>query len=114
MAMWYSAVLWFQGQHSGLGVQADNIWEERILLIEAENEDVARRRAEEIGKRKHHEYPVSQPRPHLLKWTLDRVIAIVAIDGDQPSDGVELFSRYLQQSEVESLIKGFPNDSAGS
>jgi hypothetical protein len=110
--MWYSAVLWFEGLHSGLDVQLDSIWEERILLIEAENENVARRRAEEIGKRKHHEYSVSQPRPHVLKWTLDRVVAIVAIDGNQPSDGVELFSRYLRQSEVESLMKGFPNDPA--
>ena len=89
-----------------MGSKGDNepLWEERILLVKAESEDDATRKAETLAKSEEHSYSSNQGKRIAVKFdSVDRVYAIE----DTLEDGVELFSRFLRDSEVNSLKTPF-------
>ena len=104
--MWYTASLLFKGVHEKRPAIAP-IWEEVIVLLEAEGESDAKRIAERAGKSKEHAYSVSHPDEHLLNWVFMQVERVCSIDAARLESGVQLFSRFLRQSEVESLLTPF-------
>ena len=104
--MWYTASLLFKGVHEDRPAITP-IWEEVIVLLDAESESAAKGIAERVGKSKEHAYSVSHPDEHLLNWVFMQVEQVCSIDDDRLESGVELFSRFLRQSEVESLLTPF-------
>jgi hypothetical protein len=79
----------------------------RIVLLDAENEFDAKTMAEIIGRSKEHAYYVSDPDRQLLKWVLIAVERVYSIDAGKLESGIEVFSRFLRQSEAESLLTPF-------
>ena len=83
---------------------SEPLWEERILLVEAESEDDATRKAETFAKSQEHSYSSNQGKRVDVKFdSVDRVYAIE----DALEDGAELFSRFLRDSEVDSMKTPF-------
>jgi hypothetical protein len=104
--MWYSASLFFEGAHQ-VSPRVPSTWEEVIVLIEADDEAQARQRADEVGRSREHEYLVSEPVQHRLRWRFVKTERVQEIEGGMPSNGVALFSRFLRKEEAESLLLPF-------
>jgi hypothetical protein len=100
--MWYAASLLFRATHLD-SPERDWLWQERIFLVDAVDEEDARRFASSIGKSEEHEY---QTTTDILQWTFMHVERICEVEGSLAS-GVEVFSRFLRDSEVQSLLTPF-------
>ena|SRR5215471_12520398 len=102
--MWFSADLFFFARRPDGSVE---LCEEQVLLVSASDEDEARRKGEEMGIAKEHGYTVATG--GRLEWKLHRVARVFELDPDATAlqDGLEVFSRFLRESEVESLLTPF-------
>lgn len=109
--MWYAASLFMKGTHI-VTPPMQPLWEESIVLVDALDARAAMDKAKEIGKSKEHTYYVDRPSRHEMKWEFIRVERVDEIDGSAFSTGLEVFSRYLRDSEAQSLLTPF-DDSNG-
>jgi len=104
--MWYIASAFFTSADSGSHQNRPALWEEVLLLIDAVDDESAARAAGEVARSTEHEYSVSQPTPHVLRWTFVKVERVNRIEGPL-AHGTELFSRFLRATEAESLLRPF-------
>ena len=105
--MWYCAsILWVAERN---GVQdSDSLWEEQLVLIEAGSEESAR--AEGLRR-------ASQPRAAYknndgvtISWRFVKIDRIYEIGNEQLTNGTEIFSRFLRDSEARSLMTPFSDE----
>lgn len=101
--MWYSVWLLMKG-HSPARQPGEVLWEESIVLVQAESEDDAAVKAQSVGKAAETEYISATD--ETIRWTLERIECVSQIGG-AISTGAEVFSRFLRSSEVESLLTKF-------
>lgn len=101
--MWYSASLFFEEMLDTDGVCA--LWEEQIVLISAESDQAARERAVKIGSSKEHRY--TSANENVVRWKFRGVERLFPIEGESIADGIELFSRFLRETEAKSILKAF-------
>jgi len=99
--MWFSASLLFKSIHNGLP-EDDCLWEESIVLLQADSRDEAQKQAESLGKAEEHEYVSATG--DLVRWTFQTVETLYEILDGPPGHGTEVFSRFLRSREVESLL----------
>jgi hypothetical protein len=104
--MWFAANLLFKSVHVPSGHRPP-IWEQSIRLIEAETEADARNKADRVGRS---EVVAYQAQSDLVIWTFEGVERVYAIEEDHLGDGVELFSRFLRDSEVTSMQTPFEDE----
>jgi hypothetical protein len=104
--MWYAANLLFQSTHIPTESKP-TIWEESVRLVQARSEAEAREVAERIGRSKVQTYQVEDG---LVIWKFDRVERIYCILDDELRSGSEVFSRFLRDSEVRSLLTPFNDE----
>jgi hypothetical protein len=102
--MWFTASILFKS-HGQLPLDGNLLWEERIVLVEAEDESSAERKAAKLGKAEEHEY--LNQRGAAVRWTFEKIERICVIEGGLLKDGTELFSRFLRDSEVKSILTRF-------
>jgi|SRR5439155_26898824 len=102
--MWFTASLLFKSNIPN-EPEAQALWKESIVLIRSADEDEARTKAEEIGKREELEYLAAAGNP--VRWTFEKIESIHQILADDLEHGTEIFSRFLSLSEVESLLSRF-------
>ena len=101
--MWYAANLLFQSAH--IPTESNpTLWEESVRLIQASSEAEARELAVTIGRSEVQTYQVEDG---LVIWKFDRVERIYAILDEELRSGSEVFSRFLRDSEVRSLLTPF-------
>jgi hypothetical protein len=101
--MWYAASLLFKSIHSGS--VSSNIWEESIRLIQADTSELALKKANFIGAGEKVNYIVHSG--DTVTWEFVKVERVYEIMDEQIKDGTELFSRFLRDSEAESLLTPF-------
>src|SRR5437762_5023276 len=101
--MWFTASLLLKSVHEIIPA-VEGIWENVIVLISANDESEARVIAERLGKSREHEYYVLHPQTHLLKVVFVQIEQIYQIESDKFDTGVEMFSRFLKSSEIESML----------
>jgi hypothetical protein len=102
--MWFCACVFKVAERDGRR-DADSLWEEVFLLIEAENENSARSKAERLAR--HDAAPYKNESGNLVSWKFEKVDRISPISDGQLRNGTELFSRFLRDSEVRSLMTPF-------
>ncbi|MCI0638573.1 MAG: DUF4288 domain-containing protein [Gemmataceae bacterium] len=102
--MWYAVNLLFEGVHQGQPA-SENLWEERLVLFQADSEEAACRQGESFGPAQDHEYE-SATGEH-IGWRFRRVERVFPIESLVLGDQTELFSRFLRASEVESMSTSF-------
>jgi len=92
----------------------ESLWEENIFLVEAGNENEAKKKGEEYARKDEAEYEVEDGKPGeprgKLRWTFMQVESVYDIDTKEIRSGTELFSRFLRDSEVSSLLTPFPDE----
>jgi|SRR6185312_3976345 hypothetical protein len=99
--MWYAVNILYRSQHVPTESKP-TIWEESILLIEASSEEEARSQGERLGKSGTRTYEVEDG---LVIWSFEQIERVYAIGREELRSGTELFSRFLKDSEVKSLLK---------
>jgi len=105
--MWFTASLLFKSQHQP-AANGDPLWEEQIILLEATDELAAKQKAAQRGKAEEHEY--RNQAGELVRWSFEQVERLCEIEGGELKDGAELFSRFLRESEVKSILTPFEDE----
>jgi len=101
---WFVASLLFKSVHTPTPSD-DPLWEERLILIQAATQDEANAKAAIIGAQEVHSYKTVVG--DTATWMFDGVLNTYEIEGSELSDGTELFSRFLRDTEVSSLKTPF-------
>lgn len=81
------------------------LWEDRIVLFVAADPSAAELKARNYGKAEEHEYLNSSN--ELVRWTFEHIESVVPIQIRALEDGTELFSRFLRDAEVRSILTPF-------
>jgi hypothetical protein len=102
--MWYSADLFFESVHDNFPKDTD-LWEEQVLLINANSEEEARATAEELGRRNEHVY--TSGTGDNVHWVFRMVASVDEILDENLKSGTEVFSRFLRAAEVKALLTPF-------
>lgn len=102
--MLFSANLLYVGERDD-GVEP--LWEERIILVDVEDEKEAAETATKLAV--DHETSFKTTSGALVSWKFVQVERVFLID-DNLSSGAELFSRFLRQSEVKSMLIPFDDE----
>lgn len=101
---WFTASLFFRSAHSSPS-KDEPLWEETIRLIDATCEEDALEKAKALGKSLELSYRVSAS--DSVAWQFVCVERVNALDANVFKAGEELFSRFLRNSEAESLLTAF-------
>jgi len=99
----YTAALLFRSLRDGAFLP-QNLWEESIILIEAISQEDALAKANEIGRCRRVSYATQDGTE--LVWEFFKVERVFEVT-NALEDGAEIFSRFLRNSEVESLLTPF-------
>ena len=102
--MWFCAAVLKVAEHNGKRT-IGTLWEEQFFLLESDSEESARKEAEEIAKRP--EAPYKNKNGELISWKFVKVDRVFAIAEEKLCNGVEIFSRFLRESEAKSLMTPF-------
>ena len=105
--MWFAASLLFRSSHVPTDTRPA-IWEESVRIIEAETESEALKEAERIGAFAIHTYETERG---LVIWTFEKVERVYSIQDEELRSGSEVFSRFLRDAEVQSLLEPFEDES---
>ncbi|MDR0716836.1 MAG: DUF4288 domain-containing protein [Azoarcus sp.] len=100
----FAASLLFRGIRNNNPSEED-LWEESIVLISAEDEEDAAQKAEKIGRENETSYKAMDG--SILAWKFVQIERLYEIMDSKITDGTEVFSRYLKNSEVESILSPF-------
>lgn len=107
---WYTASIFLKSDHL-TRPHISPLWEEKILMIEASSEMEAGQIAAKFGKDSECEYEVADGTPGnppgRLQWKFQKVERVTFIESDQFTSGMEIFSRFLRDSEAVSLLTPF-------
>lgn len=77
------------------------------MLISAQSEAEARDKAEQIGNSSAQTYQVEGG---VVVWNFERIERVFSIEKEGLPSGTEVFSRFLRDSEVTSLLTPFDDD----
>lgn len=102
--MWFCAAVLKVAEQNGQR-QPNSLWEEQLFLLQADEEQAALREAEEIATRP--EPPYRNRKGELISWQFVKVDRVFRIAEEDLRSGVEVFSRFLRDSEAKSLMTPF-------
>lgn len=103
--MWFCVAALSVSDHPDGSVQSqERLWEEHFFLLVADNAGEARTKAENLARRGECVYEAANR--STVSWEFKTVSAIYQLDG-APVDGAEIFSRFLRESEAQSLLTPF-------
>jgi len=97
--MWYTVSVLVQGIHDG-APPVEDLWEERILLLDASDDAEAGAPARTLAEFDSVEYVGISG--HRVKWRFAHVGRVCPIDAPVLKSGVEIFSRFLRKPFDES------------
>lgn len=106
---WFSVSLLFRAVHNEI-ISDTDLWEERIVMIDGNTEDDAINEGLRIGKSEEHEYLVSSNDSNpeqMVRWSFVQIERVCEIEGNSLVNGWEIFTRYLRNSEVQSILTPF-------
>jgi len=101
MKKWFSVETFFEGINMSM-TNVTSLWEQSIILVEAENNERAKTNAKKIAIENEHEYQAIDG--SVIKWKFRDLGNVFEVDSESLVDGIEIFSRFLRESEVKSLL----------
>jgi hypothetical protein len=100
--MFYAVSTLLAGTHSE--ATEEPLWQECIFLIKAESPEAAKNLAIPLARQLETTYETAIG---ALEWRFRAVQSVFAIESEQLTHGVELFSRFLKNAEAASLLEPF-------
>jgi hypothetical protein len=104
MKKWFSVETFFEGINLSM-TNVASLWEQSIILVEAENNEIAKTNAKKIAIKNEHEYQAIDGSD--MKWKFRDLGNVFEVDSESLMNGIEIFSRFLRESEVKSLLTPF-------
>jgi hypothetical protein len=102
MKSWHAAKILFEARVDGRA-SADALREESIRVFLSEGLDLARARAEELGRAAEHEY--KNEYGELVRWTFVSVLEVQDLCAFELQDGAEVFSvLFREKPAVEPAL----------
>src|SRR5580704_2503565 len=103
--MWFCVSTLSVSEHPDGSVASSNmLWEEHIFLISAEDAVDAKARAELLARREQCTYNNADGAK--VSWEFKAISTVYQLE-NAPTDGSEVFSRFLKDSEAQSLLVPF-------
>jgi hypothetical protein len=99
--MWFTINLVFEGVHVGRAAK-ESVWEERLLLVWADNEDQAQQLGEARGRTDEHEYVSAAG--ERIHWQYRHVERVFPVEAATLESGATMFSRFFRPAEIRSLL----------
>ena len=100
--MFYSVSLFYKSERTD---DEEPLWEERIILVSALDEDEAETKALQLVKKNEVKYVVGNSVS--VAWRFHQIERVFLLIDDDIKDGTELFCRFLKDSEAQSLLVSF-------
>ena len=97
---WFAARVVLESQHPN-DTGGEPLFEDRIFLIRAANEDEARSKARSFGKAAKEQYINAEGRQ--VVWVFRELLDVKWIADETLEDGSEVYSTLLDQSELDQL-----------
>ncbi len=99
--MYYSVSIMYKSKRNDTETP---LWEEQIILVSALDETEAEEKAIKFARKYETEFDAANSGK--VTWKFYQVESVFIIN-DKLEDGVELFSRFLRNSEAESILTPF-------
>ena len=103
--MWFCACALSVAEHDQKH-PTDALWEEQIFLIDAESEEDARVKGEQVARAERAEY--RNAAGEMIHWKFKNIESVHQIMDEELKSGTEVFSRFLREEQVQSMLKPFP------
>lgn len=103
--MWFGVSILSKSLHA-LEQPKAPLWEESIVIVEADSEEHAVQLATPLGQSQQTSFSVGS-RGDTVSWVFDSILEVFTINDESLSSGTEVFSRFLTEDEVLSLKKPF-------
>lgn len=104
---WFVASLLFESTHSTITI-VERLWEDRLILIQADELALAREKALLIGATSEHTYVGEYG--NVVSWKFRQIERIFEIAEENLVSGIEVFSRFLLPAEAASLLSKIPDE----
>lgn len=101
--MWFAVSLLYESEHSP-ELRSSPLWEESIRIVDALSQEDAVLAGEQLGKQRVNSYLADGV---TVTWIFRGVQNAFPLEQDEVRPGVEVFSRFLRESEARSLLKPF-------
>lgn len=85
--------------------QRPEIWTQVVYLVDAESDEEARQKAEDLARQREGEYETADG--SRVRWEFVVIDEIEYFEDRELRDGMVLYSRLLRDSEAASLLKPF-------
>lgn len=105
--MWFCAALLRVAERNGKR-DANSLWEEQFVLVESVDEQQASKLVQE--RYGHDQAPYKNNKGDLIAWKFVAIERVYAIEQQTLNNGTEVFSRFLRDSEVQSLLTPFSEE----
>jgi hypothetical protein len=104
--MWFCVSALSVSEHVNDPPTQQRLWEEHLFLVDAASADEAHTKAEKIARGQECSYESANQSK--VSWKFERISKVYKLDG-KPTDGSEVFSRFLKESEVQSILSPMGN-----
>ena len=111
MPNFLSARLLFEAKHpdeEGL----EKVYEDRIVLLEADDEDGAESEAMKLGSKSREEY--KNQFGNRVIWEFIEVLDLVTLDTDDIGHGSELYSQFLDEQDLAAVRRSLEPGKLGN
>src|ERR1700752_726196 len=98
--MFYAVSTLLVGTHSS--ASHEPLWQECIFLVEADSPEAARERAMPLARQRETRYETAAG---AIEWRFHAVQSVFEIETELLAHGMEVFSRFLRNSEASSLLE---------
>ena len=110
-SLWFSARLLFEAKHpdeEGL----DKVFEDRIVLLAADDEADAESKANSVGAKSRLEY--RNEYGNRVIWEFIEVLDLVTLDTDDIGHGSELYSQFLDEQDLTAVRRSLEPGKLGN
>jgi len=97
---WFAVRVLLESQHPE-EPDVESLFEDRIVLVRADDEDEARRRGEDYGKGEECEYKNTYDK--IVRELFREVLDVVDVMADQIGDLTEVYHHYLTPKELKHV-----------
>lgn len=98
---WFGVRLLIEATHPSEGERKDDLFEDRVVLVEAVDESEALEKAQRAAEISEPEY--RNEFGDLVSWEFVEILGVQGLLTGRPLDGSEIFWSFLSRTEVEEL-----------
>jgi hypothetical protein len=108
---WFSARLLFESRHPD-ETDVEKVFEDRIVLLEADDEHEAEREARKLGSKSREEY--KNQFGNRVIWEFVELLDLVPLTTEDIAHGSELYSQFLDEQDLAAVRRSLEPGKLGN